>query len=108
MPGFVLDFYLGYLVRWLILLWRKSASANWPTVAGSIDRCNFDTQTFGGDYVGVQYRYEMDSERFQGVLKKPYIYPNYAAAFARFHPADRELKIRVSPQNPAQSFPVLD
>ena len=107
MPGFVLDFYLGYLVRWLILLWRRSASANWPTVTGSIVRCQFKTQMFGGDYVVVQYRYKVGSERFQGVLNKPYIFPNYGAGFARSHSADSELNIRVNPLDRTRSFPDL-
>ena len=108
MAGFVIDIYIGFIVRWMIILWRKAVSYKWPTVSGTIVRCQFEKHGYGGDYVVLQYKYKVDSVRFQGVLKKPYIYPNYADGFVRHHPADMELRIHVNPRNPAESFPVLD
>jgi len=108
MAGFVIDIYIGFIARWMIVLWRKANSRQWPTVAGTIVHCSFEKHGYGGDYVVLQYKYNVDSGRFQGTLKKPHIYPNYADAFVRHHPADMELMSRVNPQNSAQSFPVLD
>ena len=108
MAGFVIDIYIGFIVRWMIILWRGARGRQWPTLSGRVVRCYFEEHGYGGDYVVLQYKYKVDSERFQGVLKKPYIYPNYADGFVRHHPADMELRIHVNPRNPAESFPVLD
>ncbi|MGA3049339.1 MAG: DUF3592 domain-containing protein [Terracidiphilus sp.] len=108
MAGLVIDIYIGFVVRWLIIVWHKVDSRQWPTATGRVVRCHFEEHGFGGDYAVLQYKYKVDSERFQGVLKRPYIYPNYADAFVRHYPAGMELRIRANPQNPAQSFPVID
>jgi hypothetical protein len=108
MAGLVIDIYLGFILRWMVILWRKAGSHQWPAVAGTVVRCHFEKHGYGGDYVVLQYKYKVDLERFHGSLKRPYIYPNYADAFVRHHPADMELRVHVNPQIPAQSFPVLD
>jgi hypothetical protein len=108
MAGLVIDIYIGFIIRWGNVLWRKVQSRQWPTAFGRVIRCHFEKQGHGGSYVVLQYRYKVDSEWLSGVLKKPYIYPNYADAFVRHHPADMELKIRINPQLPEQSYPVLD
>ena len=108
MAGFVIDIYIGFIVRWMIILWRKSVSYKWPTVSGTIVRCQFEKHGYGGDYVVLQYKYKADLERFHGVMKKPFLYPNYADAFVRHHPADGELRIHVDPKTPTRSFPVLN
>jgi hypothetical protein len=41
-------------------------------------------------------------------LKKPFIYENYAEAYARHHPAGSELRIHVDPQDPTRSFPITN
>ena len=108
MAGFVIDILIGFIVRSMIILWRKAVSLKWPTVSGRIVRCHFEKHGYGGDYVVLQYKYKMDFERFHGMMKKPYIYPNYAEAFVRDHPADSELRIRVNPKDSSRAFPVLD
>jgi hypothetical protein len=107
MAGFVIDIFIGFIFRWFVLFWRNVESGKWPAVAGTIVRCHFEKHGYGGDYVVLQYKYKADFERFQGAIKKPYIYPNYADAFVRKHPADSELKIRVAPKDPTRSFPVI-
>jgi len=106
MGGFVIDVYIGFLVRWIVILWRNAASCKWPIVAGSVVHCHFEEHGYGGDYVVLQYKVEW--ERFEGVLKKPFIYENYAEAYTRHHPADSQLRIHVDPKDPTRSFPVLD
>lgn len=108
MAGFVIDIFIGFVFRWLILFWRNMASGNWPTVAGTIDRCHFEKPGYGGNYVVLQYKYKAHFERFKGAIKKPYIYPNYADAFVRHHPAGEELRIHVDPKDPSRSFPVIN
>jgi hypothetical protein len=108
MAGFVIDIWIGFLVRWGILFWRNPESRNWPTVSGAIVRCHFETHGYGGDYVVLDYKYKVEVERFQGSLHKPYIYPNYAAAFVRHHLPESNLRIRVNPKDPNRSFPVFN
>jgi hypothetical protein len=79
-----------------------------PTVSGIVVRCHFERRGYGGDYVVLEYKYKFEWERYQSVLKKPYMYPNYADAFVRHHPADGELRIHVDPKDPNRSFPVLN
>jgi hypothetical protein len=107
MAGFVIDIYIGFMFRWFVLLWRNVESSKWPTLAGTIVHCHFEKRGYGGDYVVLQYKYKADFERFQGAIKKPYIYPNYADAFVRHHRPDSELRVRVDPKDPTRSFPNL-
>ena len=107
MAGFVIDIIVGFFIRWVIMYWREAVSRKWPTVAGTVVGCQFEKRFYGGDYVVLRYKYKMNWERFQGEIKKPYFYPNYAEAFVRHHPADSELRVRVNPENPTKSFPVL-
>ena len=108
MAGLVIDIYIGFFVRWIVIVWRQAASYKWPTVAGTIVRCHFEEHGYGGDFVVLHYKYKEKFERFHGEMKKPYIYPNYAEAFVRHHPADSELRIRVNPKDPTRSFPIVD
>ncbi len=108
MAGLVIDLYIGFLVRWVILFWRRAASRKWPAVAGTVIRCHFEKAGYGGDFVVLRYKYKMDWERYQGEIRKPYMYPNYAEAFVRHHAGDSALMVRSDPRNPQQSFPVLD
>lgn len=108
MAGFVIDIFIGFIFRWVVLVWPNIVSVKWPIVAGTIVRCHFEKRGYGGDYVVLQYKYKADFERFKGVIRKPYIYPNYADALVRHHPAGCELRIRVDLKDPARSFPVLN
>ncbi len=107
MSGLVLDIFIGFLLRSIVMQWRRAASRNWPAVSGSVVRCYFQKQGFGGDFVVLRYKYKADFERFQSEIKKPYIYTNYADAFVRHHFAGSELKVRINPKDPTQSFPVF-
>jgi hypothetical protein len=108
MAGFVIDIYVGFLFRWLVLLWRYVASGKWPIVTGTIVRCHFEEHGVGGDYVVLQYKYKVEFERFKGAIRKPFVYSNYADGFVRHHSGGSELKIRVDPKNPARSFPIIN
>jgi hypothetical protein len=107
MVGLVLDIYIGFLLRLIVMQWRGVASRNWPVVSGSVVRCYFEKRDFGGDFVVLRYKYKADFERFQGEIKKPYIYPNYADAFVRHHSAGSELRVRINPKDPTRSFPLF-
>jgi len=107
MAGFVIDIIIGFFVRWIILLSRDGKSRNWPTVAGLVVTSYFEKPGYGGSYVLIHYEYKLDGECFDGEIKKPYFYENYANAFARNHPADSALRVRVNPEHTEQSFPEL-
>ena len=108
MAGLVLDIFVGFILRWLVIAWRNVESLDWPTVSGTIVRCYFEKRGYGGDYVVLQYKYKSNWERFHGEIRKPFIYPNYADAFVRHHPVDSEIAVRVSPKESARSFPIID
>jgi hypothetical protein len=107
MAGLVIDIYVAFIVRWVIIYWREARSHGWPTVTGIVVRCHLERPGFGCDYVVLHYKYKVKFERYQGLIKKPYIYDNYAEAYVRSFPADSELKIHVDPNVPTRSFPVI-
>ena len=106
MAGLVLDIYVEFILRWIVLWWRKAGSRGWQEVTGTIVSCQLERPGFGCARVVLRYKYKWDFERYQGVIKKPYIYDNYADAYMRHHPPDSELRIRVDPSRPARSVPV--
>jgi|ERR1035438_648604 hypothetical protein len=107
MAGLVIDIYVAFIVRWIIIYWRNARSHGWPTVTGSVVRCRLERPGYGCDYVVLEYKYKMNFERYHGSIKKPYIYENYAEAYVRHLLADRELGIRVDPNDPNRSVPVI-
>jgi hypothetical protein len=107
MAGLVIDIFVAFIVRWAIIYWRKLGSHGWPTVTGRVVSCHLEKTGYGCPYVVLHYKYKMNFERFQGVIKKPYIYNNYAEAYIRRLPGDCELRIRVDPNSPARSCPVI-
>jgi hypothetical protein len=77
-------------------------------VSGTVVRSHFEKSGYGGNYVELRYKYKVEGERFEGVLKKPFIYENYAEACARHHPAGSELRIHVHSKDPTRSFPIIN
>jgi hypothetical protein len=49
MAGFVIDTFIGFIVRWMIILWRKAVSGKWPTVAGTVVHCQFEKHGYSGN-----------------------------------------------------------
>ena len=107
MAGLVIDIFVAFFVRWAIFCWRKAISHKWPTVTGSVVICNLEKPGYGCPDVVLHYKYKINFERFQGVIKKPYIYDNYAEAYTRRFPGDSKLRIHVDPCIPARSFPAI-
>ena len=56
MAGFVLDLYIGFLIRWVILAWRDALSYKWPAVSATVISCHFERAGFGGDFVVLRYK----------------------------------------------------
>ncbi|MGB6725558.1 MAG: DUF3592 domain-containing protein [Terracidiphilus sp.] len=109
MAGFVLDIFIAFMVRWIIIFWRRGLSRNWPTVSGAVVRSHLEKPGFGCMYVVIEYKYKANWERYHGILNKPYAYAtNYAEAYVRHHPAGSELKVRYDPKIPTRSFPIFD
>jgi hypothetical protein len=108
MAGLVLDIYVAFFVRWVIMHWRNVGSHGWPTLAGTVVRCHLEKPGFGCTHVVLDYKYKMNFEHYSGCIKKPFINDNYAEAYMRRFPADRELRLHVCPNESARSFPVLD
>ena len=77
-------------------------------LAGTVVRCHLEKPGFGCTHLVLDYKYKMNFEHYSGCIKKPFINDNYAEAYMRRFPADRELRLHVCPHEPARSFPVLD
>lgn len=107
MAGLVIDIYVAFVVRWIIILWRKARSHGWATVTGTVVSCHLEKPGYGCDYAVLRYKYKMNFERYQGSIKKPYVYDNYADAYIRHRAADSELRIRVDQNDPTRSVPVV-
>lgn len=107
MAGFVLDIFVAFIVRWVVIFWRKAGSHRWPTVTGSVVRCHMEKPGIGCMYVVLSYKFKMNLERYHGSIKKPYIYANYAEAYTRRFQAGSELEIQVNPIDPTRSCPLI-
>lgn len=108
MAGLVLDIFVAFVVRWLVICWRNVRCHRWPSVTGTIIRCDLEKPGYGCKYVLLRYKYKVNFERYHGSIKKPYIYDNYAEAYTRRFLAGCELRIHVDPKDPTRSFPVTD
>jgi hypothetical protein len=106
MAGLVIDIFVAFIVRWIVIFWRKAGSHRWPTVTGNVVRCHLEKPGYGCAYVVLSYKFKMNFERYHGNIKKPYIYDNYAEAYTRRFPAGSELRIHVDPNDPTRSCPV--
>jgi len=107
MAGLVLDIYVAFIVRWIMIFWRRAESHRWPTVTGTVVRCHLEKPGVGCMYVVLSYKFKMNFERYHGSIKKPYIYDNYAEAYVRHFAGGSELEIRVDPNDPTRSCPVI-
>jgi hypothetical protein len=107
MAGLVLDIFVAFAVRWIIIYWREARSHRWPKVTGRVVRCHLEKPGYGCMYVVLRYKYKMNFERHHGSIKKPYLYENYAEAYIRHLPADSELEIRIDPNDPTRSVPLI-
>jgi len=107
MAGFVLDIFVAFIVRWIAVFWRKAGSHRWPTVTGTVVRCHLEKPGIGCMYVVLSYKFKMNFERYHGFIKKPYFYDNYAEAYIRRFAGGSELEIRVDPNDPTRSCPVI-
>jgi|SRR6185437_2183247 len=105
MGGLVLDIYIAFAIRWLILLWRKRKSRKWPPVTGAARASSYvRSGGFGCAYADIPYEYAASGERYEGVLKKPFIDSQLGQAYVSYFSDGREVQIRVNPQNPSQSM----
>lgn len=86
MAGLIVEIYIAFAVRWMILMYRDAASRKWPQITGTIIRSHLEKPGFGCNYVVLRYKYRNGSERYEGEVKKPFIFSNYAEAFVRRHP----------------------
>jgi hypothetical protein len=107
MTGFVLDIFVAFIVRWIVIFWRKAESCRWPKVTGTVTRCHLEKPGIGCMYVVLSYKFKVNFERYQGSIKKPYFYDNYAEAYIRRFAGGNELEIRVDPNHPTRSCPVV-
>ena len=104
MAGLVIDIYIAFIIRALMILWQKAQSRKWPVITGTIRASSFERPGYGCDYAQIRYQYKTSGERYEGVLKKPYLFRNYGEAFVRHLPAGSTVEIWINPRNPAKSM----
>ncbi len=104
MPGLIVDSYIAFLIRALIIAWRKSKSRNWPVVTGTILGSRFERAAYGWDFAEIRYRYGTSGN--EGCIRKPFLSRDNGEAFVRHFPAGAEIAIRVNPGDRTKSFPV--
>jgi hypothetical protein len=104
MAGFVIDIYIAFIIRALIVLWRAWESRDWPVITGTIRTSSYERPGYGCDYALICYQYKTTGERYEGILKKPYLFRNYGEAFVRRFPGGSEVAIRMNPHDQAKSM----
>jgi hypothetical protein len=104
MAGFVIDIYIAFIIRALVIVWRKVESRKWPVITGTICASSFERPGYGCNYALIRYQYKTSGERYEAVLKKPFIFSNYGEAYVRRFPTGSEAPIRMNPNNRAKSL----
>lgn len=98
--------YVEFSLRTVLNLIRRIGTGRWPVIDAIIsrsDQCDF---TWGLGYVIVlHYKYRNADQRFEGVYKQPFIYPNYARAYLNRFPGGTKLPVRVDPAEASRSIP---
>jgi hypothetical protein len=103
MASFVNDIFIAFIDRALIVLWRKAISRKWPVMTGTIRASTYERPIWGCDYALIRYQYKTSGERYEGVLKKPFLFRNYGEAYVRRFPGGSEVLIRVHPKDRSKS-----
>ena len=106
MAGFVIDILIAFVIRFVMIEWRRAKSHNWPVITGTILGSCFERPDIGCNYAQIRYRYKTSGERYDGLFKKPFLFQTYGEAFVRHFPTGSEIAVRVNPADMTKSFPV--
>ena len=101
MAGFVIDIYIGFVVRWLSLVWRKTASGKWPTVAGTIVRCHFEKSRLRRRLCGAQLQIQSGLRALSRRDEKAVYVCQLRRGLCAPSSSGQELRIHVDPKTQA-------
>jgi len=105
MGGLVLDIYVEYIFRQVVLLIRIVRSRNWPVMKATVTTSNCPVAGYGCDVAEVCYKYRVDGELYTGSDRKPFIIHNSAEIFVNNSvPVGADLVVRLKPDDPSTSI----
>jgi hypothetical protein len=98
--------YFEFLFRTILNLVRGIGTGGWPVIDATISRSDQSDFVLGSGHVIVlRYKYRNADQRFEGIYKKPFIYPNYAEAYLNRFPGGTKFPVRVNPKESSRSVP---
>jgi len=94
------------VVRTAINLVRRIGTSGWPVIDAIISRSEQSDLILGfGRVVVLRYKYRNANQRFEGVYREPFYYPNYATAYLSRFPGGTTIPVRVNPKDASRSVP---
>lgn len=58
-----------------------------------------------GYVIALRYKYRNADQRFEGIYKEPFIFPNYAKAYLDRFPCGTKIPVRINPKGTSLSVP---
>jgi len=104
MAGFIIDIYLEFFFRTVVIWFRRLAASDWPVRNAIVAESEFRKPGMGCRVVVIRYRYRNAGEHYDGIHKQPFLFDNYASAYLRRFPGGSEFPIRINPKNPLDSI----
>ena len=104
MGGLVLDIYVEYIFRQVLLLIRAWRSSSWPVTKATVTASDCPATAYGCDVAEVYYKYRVNGEPYTGVYIKPFIVHHSAENYINNSvPVGADLVVRLKPGDPSTS-----
>jgi hypothetical protein len=100
MGGLVLDIYVIYVIKLVMLAFKMRGSDKWPIATATVFFTDESAANSSYPTATVAYSYEFDGKNFDGGTDKPFISPESAKQYLARFPKESRLKIRVKPNHP--------
>jgi len=98
--------FIEFFIRITIKFARRIGTSDWPAHEAIVVSSKLDESFTGCLLAIIRYKYRNADKRYEGTVKQPFIYDNYAEAYLRRYPGGSEFPIIVSPRQPSYSIPV--
>ncbi len=102
MGGLTLDIAIAFLIRMVLNMWRKLASAGWSTCTGKMTSYRYECPGRGCDVGEYRYEYNVDGNLYRGRYRKPY-YIRRSVDVRKSGSIGAEIQVRFCPNDPAKS-----
>jgi hypothetical protein len=97
MGGLVIDIYVEFIFRAVVLLFRTHRAKSWPVVQAEVTATHHRPGGYGCDVVDVTYQYRVEEELHTGMHEKPFLWDSTAQEYMEQHSPGRALLVRVRP-----------